>query len=59
MTKYLNKKTGVVLDFIQVEEVFESTLVWDGETDPEEFLMDSYVDYFEDWFIQQSFEEIV
>ncbi len=50
---------GVVLTEEQVYERFERTLVWDGKTDPEEFLMEAYAVGFEDWFAQQNYEEII
>ncbi len=58
MTKYINKLTGAELDYDRVHGEFEESLVWDGETDPEDFLIDSYEDYFEDWLEEHGIEEI-
>ena len=49
MTKYINKLTGSESDYDKVHDDFEYSLVWDGTTDPEEFLIDAYEDEFEDW----------
>lgn len=58
MTMYINKLTGTELDYEQVHHDFECTLVWDGKTDPEDFLICSYEDYFEDWLLNHDIEEI-
>ena len=58
MTKYINKLTGAELDYEQVHNDFEDTLIWDGKTDPEDFLICSYEDDFEDWLLNHGIEEI-
>ena len=58
MTKYINKVTSTEMDYDQVCNAFEQTLVWDGETDPEEFLMEAYEFEFENWLLNQGIEEV-
>ena len=58
MTKYINKLTGVEQDYDQVCEAFECSLTWNGDCDPEEFLIEAYEDYFEDWLSDHSIEAI-
>ena len=58
MTKYINKATGAELDYDKVHEDFECSLTWNGDCDPEEFLIYAYEDDFEDWLVSHGIEEI-
>lgn len=58
MTKYINKQTGANLDYDQICIDFENSLTWDGETNPEEFLMEAYEFEFEDWMLTHGIESI-
>ena len=58
MTTYINKLTDAELDYEQVHGEFEESLIWDGETDPEDFLIEAYEDYFEDWLSDHKIEAI-
>lgn len=58
MTKYINKLTGVELDYDQICTNFENSLSWDGKTDPEEFLMEAYEFEFDNWLLNQDIKAI-
>lgn len=58
MTKYINKLTGVEQNDDQVRTAFECSLTWNGDCDPEEFLIEAYEDDFEDWLRDHNIEAI-
>ena len=58
MTKYINKVTGTEMDYDKVHEDFECSLVWNGDCDPEEFLIEAYENEFEGWLLDKGIEEI-
>ena len=58
MTKYINKLIGIEQNDDQVRTAFECSLTWNGDCDPEEFLIEAYEDYFEDWLTDHSIEAV-